>query len=89
MNLAEMAKLLNLSSAEIERMRAYMEKAENAEVKYCKDHDREYYDFEFQGQCPICFEERLWSRYEHGDEQAGEVLKKNGRLNSDSEDLEG
>jgi hypothetical protein len=81
MNLAEMAKLLNLSSFELKRIQSYLEKAENTEVKYCEDHDREYFDFEFQGLCPVCYEEQLWSRFEHGDEQAGEVLKKSGRFN--------
>jgi hypothetical protein len=86
MNLLEMAKRLNLSSFELNRIQSYLEKAENAEVKYCEDHDREYYDFEFQGQCPICFEERLWWKYEHGDEQARQILEKSGRLEKEKEE---
>jgi hypothetical protein len=60
MNLLEMAILLKLSSFELKRIQSYLEKAENAEVKYCEDHDREYFDFEFQGLCPVCWEEMLW-----------------------------
>jgi hypothetical protein len=82
MNLKEMPKLLKLSRAEIERMQSYMEKAEQSEIRYCPEHDREYFDFEFEGMCPVCYEDALWWKYEHGDEQAGEVLKKSGRLNS-------
>ena len=68
----------------VKRIESYIEKAKTAEVLYCEDHDREYYDFEFEGKCPICFEEDLWSKAEHGDEQARQVLEKSGRL----EDIE-
>jgi hypothetical protein len=81
MNLAEMAKLLHLSRVEIKRIQSYMDAAENSEIRYCEDHDREYYDFEFQGQCPVCHEETLWWKYEHhGDEGARQILEDNGRL---------
>jgi hypothetical protein len=87
MNLEEMVKRLGITSTEVKSMQDYLEKAENAEVKYCEDHDREYYDFEFQGQCPICFEERLWWKYEHhGDEQARQILEKGGRLEKEKEE---
>jgi hypothetical protein len=33
----------------------YFEKAEKAEVLYCEDHDREFFNFE---ECPGCLEER-------------------------------
>ncbi|MGC2574262.1 MAG: hypothetical protein WA364_22330 [Candidatus Nitrosopolaris sp.] len=79
----EIAKLFRLSSLERERIQTYMEKAEQSEIRYCPEHDREYFDFEFEGMCPIDYEEKLWWRYEqYGDEQARQVLKKSGRLNS-------
>jgi hypothetical protein len=82
----EMAKLFRLSSLELERIQAYMKKAEESDLRYCEDHDREYYDFEFQGQCPVCHEETLWWKYEHhGDEKARQVLKKSGRLNEEED----
>jgi hypothetical protein len=83
MNLVEMAKLLRLSHLEIERIQSYIEKVEKSEVRFCEDHDREYYDFEFQGQCPVCYEETLWWKNEHhSDEEAHQVLEKSGRVNS-------
>jgi hypothetical protein len=84
MNLEEMVKRLGITSTETQ---SYMEKAEQSDLRYCEDHDREYYDFEFQGQCPVCHEETLWRKYEHhGDEGARQVLKKSGRLNEEEED---
>jgi hypothetical protein len=80
MNIKEMTKLLGLNSTEIKRIESYMEKAEKSEVRYCEVHDREYYDFEFEGMCPIEYEEKLWWDFEHGNEQAGEILRKTGRF---------
>jgi hypothetical protein len=77
MNLEEMTKRFGLSS--VERMKSYMEKAENSETSFCAEHDREFFDFEFEGKCPICFED-LWFKAEHGDEQAREILERSARL---------
>jgi hypothetical protein len=41
----------------------YWEKAQTAKLKYCQDHDREYYDFE--GDCPICQEEESYAKIEN------------------------
>jgi len=59
MNLEEMVKRFGIPNAEVERIRSYFEKAEQSEVRYCSDHDREYYDWEFEGMCPIDYEEKL------------------------------
>ena len=80
MNLEEMVKRFGIPNAEVERMRSYFEKAQQSEVRYCEDHDREYYDWEFEGMCPIDYEEKLWRDFEHGDEQARQILERNGRL---------
>jgi len=54
-----------------------------------EDHDREYFDFEFEGICPIDYEEKLWWRYEHyGDEQARQILEESGRLNEEGQLVE-
>jgi len=84
MNIKEMVRLLRLSDVEQKHIQSYTEKAEQSKIRYCSEHDREYFDFEFEGMCPACYEEKLWSRYEHGDEQARQILEKSGRL----EDLE-
>jgi hypothetical protein len=51
MNMDEFGKRLGLTSEQIQRIKTYWEKAEESEVKYCEDHSREYYDFEFEGIC--------------------------------------
>ena len=55
--------------------------------KDMRAHDREYYNFEFENMCPICYEENLWWKFEHGDTQAGEILEKSGRLSDGSDNL--
>jgi hypothetical protein len=59
MNLEEMTKRFGLSSVEVKRIQSYMEKAEKSETKYCEDHDREFFDFEYGRKCPSCFQESL------------------------------
>jgi hypothetical protein len=78
--LEEMTKRFGLSSVEVERMKSYMEKAEQSEIRYCPEHDREYFDFKFEGMCPMEYEEKLWWDCEHGDEKARQVLEKSGRF---------
>jgi hypothetical protein len=82
----EFGKRLGLTSEQIQRIKTYREKAEESEVKYCEDHAREYYDFEFEGMCPICYEDKLWWRLEQGDNEAYEILKRSGRLGLEEEE---
>lgn len=80
MNIEEFSKRLGLTREQTQRVKTYWEKAEKSEVKYCKDHDREFYPFEFENMCPVCYEERLWFKFEHGDQNAGDILRRSGRL---------
>jgi hypothetical protein len=59
MNIEEMAKRFGLSNIEVEHIQSYMEKAAKAELRYCEDHDREFFDFEYGGKCLSCFQESL------------------------------
>jgi hypothetical protein len=56
MNIEEAAQRFNLSDELTERIKEYNKMAENAEVKYCEDHDIEYYDFE---SCYACKEDKM------------------------------
>lgn len=80
MNIEEMVEMLHLTKADAKRATEYWHKAEKSELRYCKEHDREFYDFEFEGMCPICYEDKLWWDFEHGDQEAGDILRRSGRL---------
>jgi hypothetical protein len=55
-------RLLHLNDDEFRSMVEYQRKAENAQILYCTDHDREYFDFEKQ--CDECIREKLEFHYE-------------------------
>jgi hypothetical protein len=77
MNLEEIKERFRSTPAEANRMEEFLKKAENAQVLYCSDHDREWFDFE--GGCPGCLGEKL------DFEQSMKHHKDNG---SKQEDLE-
>jgi hypothetical protein len=54
-------------SEEANHMEEYFQKAEKAQVLYCSDHDREFFDFEV---CPECEIEKQYFLAEKGDLEA-------------------
>jgi hypothetical protein len=50
-------RVLHLSDSEYKSMVDFQKKAETAQILYCEDHEREYFDFEKQ--CDECIRDKL------------------------------
>ncbi len=63
MNPDRLKERFHLTDAEMQRISDYIKKVETAEIKYCDDHDREWFDFE-GNECPVCEKERVEFEWE-------------------------
>jgi hypothetical protein len=57
MDNARIRELFNLTDDEYKSLIEYQKRAENAQILYCEDHEREYFDFEKQRD--ECIREKL------------------------------
>jgi|GEM_PF-5304769 len=57
MNIEQIKERFRLTPEEANRMEEFLKKAANAQVLFCQNHDREFFDFE--GECPVCIAEKL------------------------------
>lgn len=76
MDLNQAQKRFELSDEEVKRIEAYMKKAETAELKYCSEHDYEWYQFE--AGCPACLKEESCFKKEE-EERISEEIARQGR----------